>query len=140
MAVKKKTLSRNATSKYHVVRRVTDADVQIGERLRQARLKAGLSQDTLAKAVGVSFQQIQKYEKGKNRMGVGRMMEFSKVLQLDPSYFTGSVDVKRSNVVVAFDAFMATREGVQIIEHMMKLPPRQRQTVIDLAKSLALAS
>jgi transcriptional regulator with XRE-family HTH domain len=61
-----------------------EEDVQTGRRIRLARLQAGMTQATLADQVGVSFQQIQKYEKGVNKLTVRRLREISEVLQLDP--------------------------------------------------------
>lgn len=62
-------------------------DVYVGERLRQYRMLAGLSQEELGRRVGLTFQQIQKYEKGANRVGAGRLYEFSKVLEVPLTYF-----------------------------------------------------
>jgi transcriptional regulator with XRE-family HTH domain len=62
-------------------------DVQVGMRLRQRRTLLGMSQSTLGKATGVGFQQIQKYERGANRLGASKLYEFAKVLDVPISYF-----------------------------------------------------
>lgn len=62
-------------------------DVYVGHRLRMRRKLLGLSQDDLGKEVGVTFQQIQKYERGVNRMGASRMWEFAKALKIPEAYF-----------------------------------------------------
>ena len=62
-------------------------DVHVGTRLRQRRALLGMSQTALGKAVGLSFQQIQKYERGSNRMGSSRLFEFAKVLNVPVSHF-----------------------------------------------------
>ena len=70
--------------------RVTQAhslDVAIGHRIRERRRARGMSQQALASAVGVTFQQIQKYERGSNRIGSSRLFEFAKVLDVPVSYF-----------------------------------------------------
>jgi transcriptional regulator with XRE-family HTH domain len=62
-------------------------DVQVGGRLRQRRTLLGMSQMSLGKAVGLTFQQIQKYERGANRLGASKLYEFAKVLDVPVSYF-----------------------------------------------------
>lgn len=62
-------------------------DSYVGKRLNQARVAAGFSQEALANAVGITFQQVQKYQKGSNRMGASRLYEFSRVLKVPVSYF-----------------------------------------------------
>ena len=67
--------------KFHAV------DVHVGTRTRQRRSLLGMSQTTLGKAVGLTFQQIQKYERGANRIASSRLYEFAKVLDVPVSYF-----------------------------------------------------
>jgi transcriptional regulator with XRE-family HTH domain len=62
-------------------------DVQVGARMRQRRTLLGMSQTALGTAVGLTFQQVQKYERGSNRMGSSRLFEFAKVLDVPVSYF-----------------------------------------------------
>jgi transcriptional regulator with XRE-family HTH domain len=62
-------------------------DIHVGSRLRIRRTLLGLSQEALGESVGLTFQQIQKYEKGANRMGASRLFEFSKILNVPISYF-----------------------------------------------------
>ena len=62
-------------------------DLSIGSRLRLRRLSLGLSQNTLAQALGITFQQIQKYERGSNRIVASRLFHLSKVLQVPVQYF-----------------------------------------------------
>ena len=64
-----------------------EIDIRAGKRLRVRRSLLGLSQAHLAEQVGLSFQQIQKYERGDNRMSAGRLVQFGKVLEVPPSYF-----------------------------------------------------
>lgn len=67
--------------KFHAV------DVHVGARMRQRRSLLGMSQTKVADAVGLTFQQIQKYERGSNRIGSSRLFEFAKVLDVPVSYF-----------------------------------------------------
>ncbi len=67
-------------------------DIEIGARLRQARVAAGLSQTELGAHLGISFQQIQKYEKGKNRIGGGRLYKIARMLGVKITYFFDGVE------------------------------------------------
>lgn len=62
-------------------------DVHVGQRLRVRRSLLGMSQEKLAEAIGLTFQQIQKYERGTNRISAGRLYQFSKVLSVPITYF-----------------------------------------------------
>lgn len=62
-------------------------DVQVGVRMRQRRTLAGMSQGAMGKAIGLSFQQIQKYERGGNRISASRLYEFAKILDVPVFYF-----------------------------------------------------
>ena len=64
-----------------------EIDGRVGERLRSRRLKMGLSQTELGAAAGVTFQQVQKYEKGANRISAGRIIQFAERLGVAPAYF-----------------------------------------------------
>jgi transcriptional regulator with XRE-family HTH domain len=68
-------------------------DTDIGQRIRARRLEQGLSQTELAVKIGLTFQQVQKYEKGTNRVGGGRLSQIAEVLEVKPSYFFASEDV-----------------------------------------------
>ena len=68
-------------------RRSNPIDGHVGSRVRQKRLLLGMSQGTLGKAVGLTFQQIQKYERGSNRIGASRLFTLSKVLSVPVSFF-----------------------------------------------------
>jgi transcriptional regulator with XRE-family HTH domain len=67
-------------------------DVEVGQRIRIQRLQSGLSQTSLAEQLGVTFQQVQKYEKGVNRVGAGRLTKIAKVLGVPVSSFFGAHD------------------------------------------------
>lgn len=67
-------------------------DVYVGQRLRQSRVLAGFSQEDLGQRVGLTFQQVQKYEKGLNRIGAGRLYEFARVLEVPLGFFYDGYD------------------------------------------------
>jgi transcriptional regulator with XRE-family HTH domain len=111
----------------------------IGQRIRQRRMEIDISQHALGKHLGVSFQQVQKYEKGVNRVSAVRLIEIAKFLNVETEYFIGDMHKKkRSNGELQTSAFMATKEGVQIIAAMIAIKtPELRQSVIEIARKLA---
>jgi len=70
-----------------VAQRKNPVDMYVGNRLRLRRTLNGMSQERLGEAVGLTFQQIQKYEKGANRIGASRLYQFSQILSVPPSFF-----------------------------------------------------
>lgn len=72
------------------MKQVTDTDRAIGERITAARKSAGVSQTTLASAIGVTFQQVQKYEKGLNRISAGKIVEIARLLGISHAELLGS--------------------------------------------------
>lgn len=69
-----------------------EIDIEIGTRLRKARVAAGLTQTELGVRLGISFQQIQKYERGRNRIGCGRLYKIARILGVKITYFFDSVE------------------------------------------------
>lgn len=93
-------------------------DVFVGRKLRERRTLLGLSQDGLGEAVGVTFQQIQKYEKGYNRIGSSRLYEFAKILDTDVSYFFEGMDGVESEDAMTKDGEASVlRETSPLFEH-----------------------
>jgi transcriptional regulator with XRE-family HTH domain len=80
-------------------RRVLEADLDIGARLRTARLAAGLTQERLGKKLGITFQQIQKYEKGANRLSGSRLVQAAEAVGVTPAYFFGTNERKREESI-----------------------------------------
>jgi transcriptional regulator with XRE-family HTH domain len=119
-------------------RSTANIDTLIGERVRSRRIQAGMSQTTLAEALGVTFQQVQKYEKGTNRIGAGRLHIIAGVLECNVTDFFEGIGSTPTIVSTPFSEFMATKDGVAIIEAMAKIKNRAlRRTVIDIAEKLA---
>jgi transcriptional regulator with XRE-family HTH domain len=75
------------------VKRPDPVDIEVGHRIRIERLARGLSQTALANQLGVTFQQVQKYEKGVNRVGAGRLTKIAEVLGIDVSQFFGAKEM-----------------------------------------------
>ena len=127
-------------------------DVHVGQRLRQRRTLLGMSQEKLGEAVGLTFQQIQKYERGANRIGASRLFQLSQVLDVAVSYFfedmPGEVVKTRGDyadseedleAVQAGDP-MARRETLELVRAYYKIEdPKVRKRVFELTKSIANA-
>jgi transcriptional regulator with XRE-family HTH domain len=120
-------------------RSATREDRSIGLKLRTRRMEQKMSQSELGEHLGVSFQQIQKYEKGVNRIGASRLAQIANVLDCGIDYF---IEAKLATTPPSkIDEFMATREGVQIVEAMIAIEsPKVRQRMIDLARVLGEAA
>lgn len=108
---------------------------RLGAVIRQKRVLLGLSQEALAKRVGVTFQQVQKYEKGSNQVGFSMLVELARALQTSAP----------SMVAAALGEQPASREGVsdrqalEIMKRLEKLTPNQRRGVQLLVHNLAEA-
>jgi transcriptional regulator with XRE-family HTH domain len=118
-------------------RRVQDSDIAIGERIRARRNQIEMSQENLGGALGVSFQQIQKYEKGVNRLSSGRLIQLANALQCSVTDLIGSGG-KAPLASTPFSRYAASKEGVAIINAMTKIPSiAVRRQVINLVESLS---
>ncbi|WP_417519085.1 helix-turn-helix domain-containing protein [Minwuia sp.] len=85
-------------------------DIYVGSRVRLCRTLKGLSQQKLAQALGLTFQQVQKYERGANRIGASRLFELSQILEVPPSFFFEGAPAKGEN---ASDAVAGLSENGQ---------------------------
>ena len=129
MAKKKRVLLKQ--------RSVTTMDALIGQRLRARRMEQHVSQAELGEHLGVTFQQVQKYEKGVNRIGAVRLQQIANCLETDVTYFMGDMASGKPRAPSKLSTFMATRDGIDIVEAMMKLDSAGlRRSVIDLARRL----
>ena len=118
-------------------RRIQDTDVAIGERIRARRNQIDISQETLGGALGVSFQQIQKYEKGLNRISSGRLIQLANALQCSATDLIGGGE-KGSIKSTPFSQYAASKEGVAIINAIARIPsPAVRRQLISFVESLS---
>ncbi len=123
------------------------ADIHVGKRLRLRRTILGLSQEAIGNAIGVTFQQVQKYERGVNRMGSSRLYDFSKILSVPVSYFFEEMEktpAHTSQAGVAEDApafeheKMSSRETLEMMRAYYRITdPHVRKRVFELIKSIA---
>jgi transcriptional regulator with XRE-family HTH domain len=116
---------------------IADIESLIGERIRSRRIQVGMSQQELGKALGVTFQQIQKYEKGSNRVSYGGLLKIAEALECNVMQFFEDL-TKVQKATRPFSKFMSTKESVAIIEAMSKIKSQEiRRTVIDIGEKLA---
>jgi transcriptional regulator with XRE-family HTH domain len=115
-----------------------DVEVQIGERIRSRRIQIGMSQVQLGQALGVTFQQVQKYEKGANRVSGGRLLKIAEALECDVTNFFEGLRGDAPRTAPLFSKFLSTKEGVALVEAMVKIKTQElRRAVIDIAEKLA---
>jgi transcriptional regulator with XRE-family HTH domain len=115
-----------------------DVDALIGECIRSRRLQAGVSQETLGRALGITFQQVQKYEKGSNRVSAGRLLKIAETLECNVIDFFEGVGSGKTPAGRTFSKFLATKDGVAIVEAMLKIKDETlRRAVIEIAERLA---
>jgi transcriptional regulator with XRE-family HTH domain len=130
--------SRNGKTSLQSKRGTTQTDLLIGQRLRARRMELDMSQQELGEKLGVSFQQVQKYEKGINRLGASRLLQVCGILQTTVDYFMGGNGGK-APLPSKMSTFMATKEGHDIAEAMMRLNEPHARAVIALARTLGNA-
>ena len=121
-------------------------DIHVGSRIRLRRTMLGMSQEKLGESLGITFQQIQKYEKGTNRVGASRLQNISSILNVPVSFFfedapgeggagSGMSESPSSNYVVDF---LSSSEGLQLNRAFVKISdPKVRRKLVDLVKALA---
>jgi len=124
-------------------------DVHVGARVRLRRTLLGMSQEKLGEALGLTFQQVQKYERGANRVGASRLFDLSRVLDVPVSFFfddmTSEVEALSPRLIsglaeepASFDADpMTKRETLELVRAYYRITdPQVRKRVLDLAKAL----
>ena len=122
-------------------------DIHVGSRIRLRRTMMGMSQEKLGESLGITFQQIQKYEKGTNRVGASRLQNISSILTVPVSFFfedapgnspsgaNGLSEAASPNYVVDF---LSSSEGLQLNRAFVKIEDAKvRRKLIELAKALA---
>jgi transcriptional regulator with XRE-family HTH domain len=117
----------------------SEIDRIVGQRMRQRRESLGISQGRLGRHLGLTFSQIQKYEKGANRIGAGRLYQIAKYLGVTPSYFFEDLN---GNGSAAPEPVGIGRDEVRTLtEAFMTIPDREtRASVLALIRSLTVAA
>ncbi len=129
-------------------RRVNPVDIHVGNRMRLRRMLVGMSQEKLGEMMGLTFQQIQKYEKGVNRIGASRLYKLSQVLSVPIQFFYDELAMAQRGPAnpgfgepetEAFIAdFLNTREGLELNRHFVRIDdPKVRRSIVELVRSLS---
>jgi transcriptional regulator with XRE-family HTH domain len=115
-------------------------DLEIARRIRAIRLERGLSQTELGALIGVTFQQIQKYEKGANRVASGRLHRLCEALDVPITFFYAAVadeDANTDSVDVGL-GFLETAGAVRLVRAFSRVKdPEMRRTLVELAEGIA---
>jgi transcriptional regulator with XRE-family HTH domain len=123
-------------------------DKHVGSRVRMRRMMLGMSQEKLGDALGLTFQQVQKYEKGTNRIGASRLSQIAQILQVQVSFFfEGAPTVgtggrpegfgEAASPVYVSD-FLASSDGLSLTKSFMKIgDAKLRRRIVDLVEQIA---
>lgn len=136
-----KTTKKSAPAAAATNRSTTEADLSLGRRIRAARLERGMSQTHLAEQLGITFQQVQKYERGVNRVASARLKDVARVLGKPIDWFMDSNDPPESGRAVMSDEIweaLGTSDGILLISTFARIrSPALRQRVVSLVATLA---
>jgi transcriptional regulator with XRE-family HTH domain len=130
----------------HDLRSADDVDAYVGGQVRVRRMMLGISQEQLGEALGLTFQQIQKYEKGQNRIGAGRLYRISQILSVPVEFFYQGLpsaedtaearDAAERNAEV--QRFLASAEGHGLTTAFLRIKDAAtRRRLIDLVNTIA---
>lgn len=123
-------------------------DKHVGSRVRMRRMMLGMSQEKLGDALALTFQQVQKYEKGTNRIGASRLQQISQILQVPVAFFFEGAPVLPEGAVAEglqeapspayVSDFLATSDGLSLTKAFMRIPDAKlRRRIVDLVQQIA---
>ncbi|OBZ94952.1 Cro/Cl family transcriptional regulator [Pararhizobium polonicum] len=116
-------------------------DVHVGSRIRFRRTMLGLSQEKLGDSLGITFQQVQKYEKGTNRVGASRLQNIASTLSVPIAFFFEETAISAGegpNEISDISVFISSSEGLALNRAFISISdPAVRQNIVKLAKSVA---
>ncbi len=124
-------------------KRPDSTDTYVGSRVRMHRKILSMSQEKLGEQLGITFQQVQKYEKGANRIGASRLQTISQVLEMPISYFfpqeqAAAGGMGESTQSDYISEFMMSSEGIELNRAFARIKdPKLRRKVIDLVRTMA---
>jgi transcriptional regulator with XRE-family HTH domain len=120
-------------------------DRHVGSRVRMRRMMVSMSQEKLGERLGITFQQVQKYEKGTNRIGASRLQQIATVLSVPVAFLFEGAPVPDGSVSglsepaspVYVSEFLATSEGLALTKAFMKVKdPKVRRRIVDLVEAI----
>src|SRR5690349_1103348 len=124
-------------------------DKHVGSRVRMRRMMLGMSQEKLGDSLGLTFQQVQKYEKGTNRIGASRLQQISHILQVPVAFFfEGAPHLSEDTALASVEGtapsptyvsdFLATSDGLSLTKAFMRIPDAKlRRRIVDLVQQIA---
>jgi len=121
-------------------------DKHVGSRVRMRRMMLAMSQEKLGDALGLTFQQVQKYEKGTNRIGASRLQQISHILQVPVAFFFEGAPslspqpdgMKEAPSPAYVSDFLATSEGLALTKAFTRIKePKLRRRIVDLVEEIA---
>jgi transcriptional regulator with XRE-family HTH domain len=119
-------------------------DKHVGSRVRMRRMMLSMSQEKLGDALHLTFQQVQKYEKGTNRIGASRLQQISQILQVPVSFFFegapegGGGDFGEAPSPAYVSDFLATSDGLALTKAFMRIDsPKLRRRIVDLVEQIS---
>jgi transcriptional regulator with XRE-family HTH domain len=119
-------------------------DKHVGSRVRMRRMMLGMSQEKLGDALKLTFQQVQKYEKGVNRIGASRLQQISQILQVPVEFFFEGAPtaggLPDSNIAPSpayVSDFLATSDGLALVKAFQRIPRGVGRSIVDLVRELA---
>ncbi len=115
-------------------------DIHVGKRIRHRRWMVGMTQQQLADAVGIKFQQIQKYETGMNRVSASRLWDISQSLSVPISFFFEGVDATGETGAEIAPDILSNREAMELLRVYFSIPEAQRKRLFELARALSDAA
>lgn len=119
-------------------RSAAEIDTHVGKMLRAFRKSKGMSQEALAEALGLTFQQIQKYERGANRISASKMFAAANCLGVAPAaFFEGLPEVSESTMPAHFAEFFALSDASELAANYLKLSPSKRKVVASMIATMA---
>ena len=121
-------------------------DKHVGSRVRMRRMMLSMSQEKLGDALGLTFQQVQKYEKGANRIGASRLQQISHILQVPVAFFFEGAPAASGQLVSELaeapspayvSDFLATSDGLALTKAFMRIKdPKMRRRIVDLVEQI----
>jgi transcriptional regulator with XRE-family HTH domain len=119
-------------------------DVHVGKRIRHRRWMLGMTQQQLGEAVGIKFQQIQKYETGMNRVSASRLWDIAEVMDVKIAFFFEGLSKSDGSEVAAPDTslgdLLADKKALELVRSYYAIPENQRRRLFDLARVLSEAA
>ncbi len=118
-------------------------DVHVGKRVRHRRWMVGMTQQQLGEAVGIKFQQIQKYETGMNRVSASRLWDIAKVMDVSISFFFEGLEDENATAAAQSNPqgdLLKDKEALELVRSYYAIPENQRRRLFDLARVLSDAA